>query len=601
MFDLVRTGVVRRPSSLILAVCLLAACLLGMVARSLPAQALVAGPYPDSALFRPDGVLNSAPATVTLTTIGTAAFVAGTDGGIWWSTQAMPWTSLGAPPGGLLGDPAVVSWGPGRIDLFVEGHDNKLWQRGTACSGCQWTGWSQPVGTDGILASAPAVTSWARGRIDVVVQGVDGNFYQRDLDNNAWSAAWVLLGAPAVKATPGEQPAVTTPGPGRLDVFLRGADNKLWQRFLINGSWTGWFQPPGTESGTLAAAPAATFWNGGPDGQVRATVFVHGTDNHLYMTTYDAGWSPWAVQGTPSNFLVGTPEVATTLQFQPYVLVRGTDNLCHGYFPANQLPQHVAVAAAYAAGRSGFASFTLIDTATHGVYSSSGADTQIRTASVIKVPIAMALLNLANSQHRGLTATESSNLHLMITQSDNNAATALWNEVGGSGAVLGLMRSLGATHTSPWPSSPQAWGFTLSTSHDLATVLAQLASGVLGPNATSTILNQMHQVIPSQSWGIAAALPGSAVKNGWFPDPGNWRVNCLGIISGTRYALAVMTQYPIGLGQGYGEVTCQQIAADLFPASAQSPHPGAPVAPVAPVAPETVPAITGVGMTADGG
>src|SRR5580658_3908274 len=127
----------------------------------------------------------------------------------------------------------------------------------------------------------------------------------------------------------------------------------------------------------------------------------------------------------------------------------------------------------------------------------------------------------------------------MITQSDDNAATALWNEVGGTNAVLGEMDALGATDTQAYSADPQAWGFTETTSRDLAVVLAQLARGVLGTNGTNTILNLMHQVIPSQDWGIGAAFPSAAVKNGWYPDPGDWRVNCLGIVGGTRYALAV--------------------------------------------------------------
>jgi hypothetical protein len=184
-------------------------------------------------------------------------------------------------------------------------------------------------------------------------------------------------------------------------------------------------------------------------------------------------------------------------------------------------------------------------------------------------------------------------MFLMITQSDNNAATQLWNQVGGSN-VIGLMRSFGATNTFLDPRSPGAWGYTWTTSRDLAVVLSKLATGALGRSG-DLIVSDMHQVIPSQRWGIGAALPGAAVKNGWFPDPDAWRVNCLGIASGTRYAIAIMTRYPIGLGQVYGEATCQGIAARLLPA-------GAVQAATAPnLVPATPPTITGEGMTSDGG
>ena len=153
------------------------------------------------------------------------------------------------------------------------------------------------------------------------------------------------------------------------------------------------------------------------------------------------------------------------------------------------------------------------------------------------------------------------------------------------------MRTLGATDTSLDPGG--AWGFTVSTSRDLALVLAGLARGVLGPSATDQIISLMGQVIPSQAWGIGAAIPGAAIKNGWYPDPSDWRVNCLGIAGGRRYALAVMTEYPIGLGQGYGEATCQQIASDLLG--------GASASGLAPQTQVGRPAIIGRGMTTNGG
>ena len=107
------------------------------------------GPYPEATLFRPDGTLASAPATVAMPSLGEASFVVGTDAAIHWSTPARGWQSLGAPSVGLLGDPAAVSWVDGRIDLFVRGRDNHLWQRWTDCGGCGWSAWLRPVGTSG--------------------------------------------------------------------------------------------------------------------------------------------------------------------------------------------------------------------------------------------------------------------------------------------------------------------------------------------------------------------------------------------------------------------------------------------------------------------
>ena len=556
------------------------------------AAASAPGPFPGAVSFRSDGSLRSAPATVHQPSFGHVAVVVGTDGRLWWSTDRVGWRSLGAPPVGVVGDPAAVSWADGRIDVFVRGGDDRLWQLWTACGGCRWSGWFKPVGDDGTLASSPSATSWAAGRLDVFVLGTNGEVYQRFWAGSGWNSSWLALGAPPPGASR-DRPGAASWGPGRIDVFVRGGDNRLWQSFWAGQGWTGWFQPPGTQAGVLASAPSASPWGAGLlDGRPRLTVFVGGTDGHVYQTTWDTGWSPWAAIGAPHDVIVGAPGVVTTMQQGPYVLARGTDDRCYGFFVSEPLAALAASTSAWAATRAGITGFTVIDLATDEVDKGGLADTQIRSASVIKVPIAMALMAMANAQGRALTSGEQSALRLMITQSDNNAATQLWNEVGGNN-VIGLMRAWGATETSPDPGG--AWGFTETTSRDLAVVLARLAQGVLGPSATNEIISLMQQVIPSQAWGIGAAIPGAAIKNGWYPDPGDWRVNCLGIAGGRRYALAIMTEYPIGLGQGYGEATCQQIAADLLggvgPAATQ-------LAPNARLAP---PALVGPGLTADGG
>jgi hypothetical protein len=544
-----------------LAVVALVATLLGVTTSATRASATEAGPFQAATLFRPDGVLASAPATVDQPSFGRAVFVTGADDHLWWATEHTDWTALGAPPVRIVGDPAAVSWGGDRIDLFVRGGDNRLWQDWTDCGGCRWSGWFKPLGNSGTLASSPTATSWGVGRIDVFVRGTNGLVYQVYWATAAWNGAWLPRGGPS----PGmadSRPGAASPGPNQVDLFVQGADSRLWQSFWTGTAWTGWFQPPGTASGVLASAPSVAPWGAGPLGAGRQlTVFVRGTDGRAYQTTWDAGWSQWAALGTPQNFIVGAPGVVTSMQEQPYVVARGTDNRCYAFFASDLLAARAAATSIWATGRAGIAGFTVVDLATGEIDQGGYANAQIRTASVIKVPIAMALLAMVDAQRRSLTPAELSALQLMITQSDNNAATELWNEVGGAN-VIGLMRTLGATDTAPDPGG--AWGYTLTTSHDLAIVLARLAQGVLGPAATELIISLMRQVIPSEAWGIGAAIPGAAIKNGWYPDPGDWRVNCLGIAGGRTYALAIMTEYPIALGQGYGEATCQQIASDLL-------------------------------------
>jgi hypothetical protein len=572
------------------AVVALAASCLGVTVSAAGASAAEAGPYAAAGLFRADGVLASAPATVDQPSLGQAVFVVGTDDHVWWATDHMDWTSLGAPPVGIVGDPAAVSWGDDRIDLFVRGGDNRLWQDWTDCGGCQWSGWLKPLGNNGTLASSPTATSWGVGRIDVFVLGTNGLVYQVFWETTTWNGSWLARGRPP-SGIADSRPGAASAGLNQVDLFVQGADNRLWQSFWTGTVWTGWFQPPGTASGVLASAPSPAPWGEGlllPG--PRLTVFVRGTDGRAYQTTWDGGWSPWTALGIPQNVMVGAPGVVTSLQEQPEVVVRGTDNRCYAFAVSDPLAGRAAAMSNWAAGRAGMAGFTLVDLATGEMYQGGYANAQIRTASVIKVPIAMALLAMVDAQGRTLTPAELSALQLMITQSDNNSATALWNEVGGA-SVIGLMRTLGATDTAPDPGG--AWGFTLTTSHDLAIVLARLAQGVLGPSATDLIISLMRQVIPAEAWGIGAAIPGAAIKNGWYPDPGDWRVNCLGIAGGRTYALAIMTEYPIALGEGYGEATCQEIASGLLGGvgPADSVHQGS----------RGLVVISGRGTTADGG
>jgi len=70
----------------------------------------------------------------------------------WWDHgRWSDWVSKG---GILRSDPAVVSWGPDRVDTFHRGTDNALWHNWSINGG--WSGW-QSLG--GVLTSTPTVIS----------------------------------------------------------------------------------------------------------------------------------------------------------------------------------------------------------------------------------------------------------------------------------------------------------------------------------------------------------------------------------------------------------------------------------------------------------
>ncbi len=72
----------------------------------------------------------------------------------------------------------------------------------------------------GALTSPPGATSWASGRLDVFARGTDNKLWHKWFENG-WSD-WESLGG---RLTSG--PAAVSWGDGRIDVFARGTDNKL--------------------------------------------------------------------------------------------------------------------------------------------------------------------------------------------------------------------------------------------------------------------------------------------------------------------------------------------------------------------------------------
>ncbi len=186
-------------------------------------------------------------------------------------------------------------------------------------------------------------------------------------------------------------------------------------------------------------------------------------------------------------------------------------------------------------------------------------------ASVIKVTIISALLLKVHGP-RGLTRAQRNLAYLMITQSDNNAATDLWNDVGMTD-MQRFLNKAGMRHTI----LSQAWGLTLITAQDELTLLHLLTSPgkVLGKNSRSYVLSLMAKVVPAERWGVPAGAPPGVtvhVKNGWLPYPNakDWNINSIGAFTGNHiaYQIVVLTAPPAGGGQSesYGIETVQAAA-----------------------------------------
>jgi hypothetical protein len=196
------------------------------------------------------------------------------------------------------------------------------------------------------------------------------------------------------------------------------------------------------------------------------------------------------------------------------------------------------------------------------------------SASVVKVTILSALLRKAQEQHRYLTATEALLAHAMITESDNDAASALWDDVGRYDLqhFLNLARM---TRTYLGPGG--YWGLTLITAYDEVLLLRLLVNQnrVLDTSSRHYVLGLMARVIPAQRWGVPAGAPTSLivhVKNGWLPLlTHGWRIHSIGTFTGRGggYSIVVLTEDNPTMAYGIDtiEAIARAINHDLNPAA----------------------------------
>jgi len=221
-------------------------------------------------------------------------------------------------------------------------------------------------------------------------------------------------------------------------------------------------------------------------------------------------------------------------------------------------------------------------------------------ASVVKVTILSALLRRAQEQHRHLTRTEAILAEEMITESDNYAASVLWDDVGRHDLqhFLSLAR-MTQTYLGPGP----YWGLTQITAYNEVLLLRLLVNRnrVLDSSSRDYVLDLMAQVIPAQRWGVPAGAPTGLtvhVKNGWLPLLRHgWRIHSIGTFTGRGggYSIVVLTEDNPTMAYGIDtiEAIARAINRDLNPA-ARSRVPSSELSPSWETPDELLPAVAGI-------
>ena len=236
-----------------------------------------------------------------------------------FSPDVAPYDNLG---GSCIDDPAAVSWGHDRLDVFVVGSaDRALYHKwwdgsgwGPSATGFEYMG--------GVIVADPVVVSWDHDRLDVFVIGTDGALYHKAWNGQQWQPSltgYDRLGVPAAGVEIRGNPVAVSWDHDRLDIFVVGTNGALYHKWWGGSAWG----PSDTEfefmGGVIVGNPTVASWD-----HDRLDVFVIGTDGALYHKAWNGSeWQP-SVTGYDS---LGTPDNGVTLTGSPVVNSWGHDRL----------------------------------------------------------------------------------------------------------------------------------------------------------------------------------------------------------------------------------------------------------------------------------
>ncbi|MFI5426459.1 serine hydrolase [Aeromicrobium sp. UC242_57] len=170
------------------------------------------------------------------------------------------------------------------------------------------------------------------------------------------------------------------------------------------------------------------------------------------------------------------------------------------------------------------------------------------TASIVKVDILAALLHGHQQAGTEMSDSERAQAAAMIERSDNAAATALFEAVGGKEGLDAFNQLIGLDDTEVGANG--SWGLTQTTSDDqIALLQVVFGSGsVLTASAQEYVADLMSNVVEAQNFGVSAAADDSgdaALKVGFLQrsTTGAWDVTSIGRIeaAGRTYLVAVLS------------------------------------------------------------
>ncbi|MCJ7444978.1 MAG: hypothetical protein MUO26_10705, partial [Methanotrichaceae archaeon] len=169
-----------------------------------------------------------------------------------------------------LSSPSVVQRGRDRIDVFTTDGINVY---RTHWDGRNWI--SEAIQNMGMIISfSPAAASFGPDKLDIFVIGTDENLWQRSgegytEENFRWERGWRNLGRPSLYQLR-SSPAAASIGPGCIDVVVLTENGYYHKRYnsdnVGGGRWSEWTSIPGTRFGNdKRACVTAPILKGAPN------------------------------------------------------------------------------------------------------------------------------------------------------------------------------------------------------------------------------------------------------------------------------------------------------------------------------------------------
>jgi beta-lactamase class A len=228
--------------------------------------------------------------------------------------------------------------------------------------------------------------------------------------------------------------------------------------------------------------------------------------------------------------------------------------------PRPPFPSQAAIASAagFLQARAGRTSFAVVDDT--GELGGLRVGARFRTASVVKVMVLVAYLQMLSARHHSVSFADNSLLYPMIHISDNEAASAVYAIVG-EGAVARVARESGMTSYAPgvgW------WAYTQTSAADQARFFYELPH-LVPAQFYGYARWLLSGIEPSQSWGVPpVARPDWQVffKTGALPSEGLFNEVARLERGGVTFTIAVFTEGDPSMA--YGEQTIEGVALRLL-------------------------------------